>query len=152
MATAGYALDYGRIDIDMLEPSRRSERKAGEDNILAGNLLNLQADGDVIKHATDGGRASALIAGIDSLRGRGLSETDYDTGDTVFVHEPKSGDKVSVLLADGENVDPTDFLCSNGDGTLRACAVAADEALCRPADVLDLSAAGANHLLVVEWL
>ena len=151
MAVAGYALAFGRVDIDGVN-SRDEIEKIASGALVPGMLAKVDTNDKLLAHATEFGRAEHIVVAPDTYRGNGLSETTYAIGDRVKAFIPKKGRRTLALLKDGQNVIKGDFLCSKGDGTLRKVALATDYAVAVADDALDLTAAGANHLLVVRWM
>lgn len=155
MAAIGYALAYNRVDID-IDPKDRIEGIAGGASV-PGMLVKLGSNGKYVVHATEFGDGELLVVGVDSFRGRDLSETVYADTDRIFIHTPKRGDLFLALLKDGQNVVVGDYLVSKGDGTFRKTAAPAADAITPKVfavvmDALDASAAGANVLLVARAL
>ena len=100
--------------------------------ILPGSLVQLNSDGEageVKVHATAGGNVFPMFALEDELQGNGLDDA-YAAGDKVQVWVPQRGEVVLAILADGNSVEPGDFLESNGAGYLQAHT--ADEASILP--------------------
>lgn len=91
------------------------EEYPANEQLFAGHLLQLRSDGNVEKHTTTGGKMVPLLATetLDVMQGGEIS-VPYDEGDWVSTIEPQQGDKVLVVLADGEDVAYGDFLDSNG--------------------------------------
>jgi hypothetical protein len=86
--------------------------------ITPGMLIELDSNGDVQAHSTEGGVALPMFALEDELQGNEIDD-DYSAGDKVQVWIPYRGDQVYALLAQGEDVAIGAFLDSNGDGTLK---------------------------------
>lgn len=116
-----------------------NEYDAGE-TITPGQLITLDSDGDVIKHATEGGQ-ERMYALEDELQGKSIDD-DYDSGDKVQCWNTVAGEEVYAWLDSGNDVSQGDKLESTGDGTLQpldtgvAIAVALED--------LDLSASAAE--------
>lgn len=85
--------------------------------ITPGDLLEVTSTG-VKVHATAGGRAIPMFAGIDKWQGRDIDD-DYATGDRVNVQVFPPGSKVNALIKDGEDIAVWDFLESGAGGDLR---------------------------------
>lgn len=105
--------------------------------ITPGMLLSRQADGDVVAHATAGGWAEKAFALEDALQGKTVDDA-YASGDRVTFAICKSGDIVYAWLAGGENADQSEFLTSNGDGTLKV-ASSTDIRVATPLESIDAS-------------
>jgi len=82
-----------------------------------GHLLELTTTG-VKKHATSGGRAEKMFALEDELQGKEIGDA-YSQSNRVKFNIFRSGDEVYARVTGSPAVGK--FLCSNGDGTLRAC-------------------------------
>ena len=98
------------------DPLQKERAAAG--TITPGHLIELDTDGNVIVHATDGAPAANMFAIEDSLQGNEIDD-DYSEDDRVQYIVGRAGDEVLMWLADGENAGIGDFLVSAGDGTLR---------------------------------
>lgn len=98
--------------------SMHSERPAGEAGILPGMLLNVDADGEFIKHASAAGKASALFARENSLVG-GDIDTAYEVGDTVYAWHGAPGDEFYALVEEEAQIGIGDLLESGGGGALQ---------------------------------
>lgn len=96
------------------------EEYVAAETINPGHLLALDADLNVIKHATAGGAGSPTMFAVeDALQGKSIDDA-YAAGDPVQVWIPGRGDDVYAILADGETVVKGGLLESNADGTLKA--------------------------------
>lgn len=98
---------------------RREGEAATGQTPLPGHLLDRNASGELIVHAGLGLRASRLFAVENDMVGDGIDDA-YAAGDRVQYHAAVPGDVIYAVLADAQSVDPTDWLVSNGDGTLIA--------------------------------
>jgi|SwirhirootsSR3_FD_contig_31_27785386_length_3524_multi_13_in_0_out_0_2 hypothetical protein len=103
--------------IHLLGSGRHEEATAAE-AIRPGDLLKLNSDGEVIKHATAGGYAERNFALEDALQGNGIDD-NYAADDLVSIVNGAPGDVVYAWLSWGENVAKGDLLTSNGDGALK---------------------------------
>lgn len=149
MAAIGYALEYNRVDIDVSRPERRREGVASG-SLVPGMLAKMDANKKFLAHATEFGKGELLVVGVDSFRGRDLSETSYVANDRVFLHTIERGDAFLALIKDGQNIAAGDHLTSKGDGTFRKVALATDHVYAIADDDLNLTAAGANHHVVAR--
>uniref|UniRef100_A0A6M3IQB0 Uncharacterized protein n=1 Tax=viral metagenome TaxID=1070528 RepID=A0A6M3IQB0_9ZZZZ len=70
------------------------------------------------KHATAGGAAAAIVAFEDELQGNEITDAYSANNKGIFLH-CKPGDRLYMLLANGENAAWGAKLESNGDGYLR---------------------------------
>lgn len=99
-----------------------------------GHWLVRNTDGTIKPHATAAATTGSLLVCVERTEiGEGITGT-YAIGDTVKFIRPRPGDKLTMWLADGENVAIDARLESAGDGTLQAatsgkCFVKAYEAL-----------------------
>lgn len=85
--------------------------------VKPGYLMDTNADGKVIPAATYGAKGELYVAKEDYLQGKTINDA-YAVGDLVFIHKAKSGNKIALVLAAGQNVAKGDQLISNGDGTV----------------------------------
>lgn len=89
--------------------------------ITPGDLLELNSAGDVIRHATAGGRG-LRVALENTPFNKGIDD-DYADDDQTNVHYPRTGDKLFMFLAQGSApVVKGDYLESHGNGKLRKLA------------------------------
>lgn len=100
------------------EYARRMERLATAAVITPGQILSLNSDDKVLRHATAGGRFTRLVAVEDENQGRGI-DTDYAASSRVQFNVVKPGDVINALVADGEDISIGDEIESNGDGDVR---------------------------------
>jgi len=105
--------------------------------ITPGMLLAREADGDVIVHATAGGWTEKAFATEDALQGKTVDDA-YASGARVSFVICKPGDIVYAWLSGGENADQSEFLTSNGDGTLKV-ASSTDIRIATPLENVDAS-------------
>jgi len=96
--------------------------------ITPGHLIDTNSDGEVVVHPTAGGYAERKVAIEDALQGqstgllgKGIDDA-YAADDKVRIYYALPGDKLYMLLKDGEVATPASFLSSNGDGTLQVVA------------------------------
>ena len=97
------------------------ERDAGEAGIYPGNLCTVDTDGDVILHATEGGRSECLIAVEDALQGNLVSTVyvlDYPVRLVIF----RPGEEFCGRLAIGETISIGEQLISDGAGCFKSAA------------------------------
>ncbi len=98
------------------DPLRKERTAAG--TITPGFLIELDTNGDVVAHATDGGDAARMVAIEDALQGNEIGD-DYSSGDQVQYVTPRPGDELYMWLADGETASIGSFLISKGNGELK---------------------------------
>jgi hypothetical protein len=150
----------------------RSEEARAGGTITPGMLLGqtttaLTQPGEhprVVAHATAGGAAATLFAkeagsltggtwssGDAAISGGGIDD-DYASGDTVFIHHARPGDEIYALLpASATAVVLTDYLTSNGDGTLKKAATT-DVRIAMPLEAVDNSAGTEQARILVRIL
>lgn len=92
--------------------------------IVPGMLVQLNAAGEMIPHATAAGTASALFA-LNNMPVGGTIDDAYAPGTRGLMGAFQPGQEVYAWLADGSSVNPSTPLESAGDGSLRLQAVAA---------------------------
>lgn len=117
-----------------------------------GHLIEMNSDGEVLKHATEGGYAERMVAVEDALQGNTTADA-YAAADKVFFNRYYPGAKCQMYLKAGENVAIGDKLISAGDGTLIANGSEASGTTVRQivaiaAEALDLSGSGAVATLM----
>lgn len=110
------------------ESFRKEGVVASAQTILPGHLLNRDSAGKIIKHAGDGGNVAPILVAVENdLMGKEISDA-YAAGERIQYHVARPGDEVYLLLANGEDVSPADYLSSKGDGTVdKYVAQAVDE-------------------------
>ena len=126
------------------------ERDAGEAGIYPGMLCKVDTDGDVVKHATEGGRGECLIAIEDSLQGRGV-DTVYTTDYPVRLEIFRPGEEFHGLLKAGQVLSKGEGLISSGDGTFKSATdsgLSIDAIIAYAMEDEDLSASGSENTLI----
>lgn len=86
--------------------------------ITPGMLIELTSAGEVQAHSNAGQNVLPMFAAEDELQGKGIDD-DYAADDKVQCWIPGRGCIVYAILADGNDVNPGDFLESNGAGLLQ---------------------------------
>ena len=123
---------------------RYEEFDAGESGIYPGMLLEVNSDGEVIKHNSSATVAEKMFAMEDALQGEDVTDV-YTSGTTVCVLIGQSGTVVNALCNSGTNYTKGLIVESNGDGTLKSGATA-------PVGVVevasDLTVSGAEDTLI----
>ncbi|QDP54881.1 MAG: hypothetical protein Unbinned3891contig1000_79 [Prokaryotic dsDNA virus sp.] len=114
-----------------------SEEKLAGGAITPGHLVGRNASNAVVVHASAGGNAEKMFALEDALQGNTIDDA-YASGDRVSLAICSPGTVVYAYLAVGESCDPSDFLTSNGDGTLKV-ATSTDARIAVPEETLDNS-------------
>lgn len=119
---------------------------------LTPGMLIKEASGKVTPHSAAGGTPELfLVAEEDELQGREIT-TAYSAGERVFYSAPLPGDKIMVLLADGESVAVDDNLESAGNGLFRKVTTGTPLAKCLEAKDLSATANTSNEHVLVEVL
>lgn len=88
--------------------------------ITPGDLIKMDSNRKVLRHATSGGGGEIMIAIEDGLQGYAPKElmSDYSTDDMVPFARPVNGDVMNVNVpAAASAIVKGDLLMSNGDGT-----------------------------------
>lgn len=134
--------------IQLIGEGRHEEGRAAA-AITPGMLIALNSAGNLIPHDGDGDVAERLFALEDALQGNGI-DVDYASGDLVSYAVSSPGDVVFALLGPGESVDPTDKLCSGGDGTLRAAGSGGEHAVAVPLETIDASDSGETEAVRIR--
>jgi hypothetical protein len=95
------------------------ERDAGAAGILPGMLMQVDTDGDVIVHATEGGRAEVLVALEDSLQGNTVDDA-YTVDNPVRLMIFRPGEEFLGLLEANQTISIGEGLISAGNGKLKS--------------------------------
>jgi len=100
---------------------RHEEAYANEADIYPGMLLQLDSNGEVGMHDTEGGTIGdeVLIAEEDALQGNAV-DTVYADGAIVSYLIPNKGSVVNMLLEDGQDVDIGEKIISAGNGLVKS--------------------------------
>ena len=96
-------------------PGYEQEYKAGESGIYPGMLVDLNAAGELIKHATSEVQTPVILAMEDALQGNTVA-TVYLDNNRVPVLIPSKGAVVNALVESGQNVTIGDVFVSGGNG------------------------------------
>lgn len=96
----------------------RHEEAIAASTITPGDLIELDTNGKVKRHATAGGSAEAAFALEDALQGNEIGD-DYAAAARVGFVLANRGDVVYATLAAGETASISSKLASDGDGALR---------------------------------
>lgn len=87
--------------------------------ISPGHLVEVTSAGKVQKHSTASGNvAPVMVALEDSMQGNDVADA-YALNDVVQCAVLRPGDRVQMILKDGQNVAIGDKLESAGDGTVQ---------------------------------
>lgn len=127
------------------------EAVAGEASIYPGMLLELNSDGEVIMHDTEGGRAEKAFAIEDALQGNTVDDA-YAADDVVAYIIPVQGAEVNALLKAGYDYAIGDELISAADGTLKqateiSSGETVDDVVAVVTEAVDLTGSGAVDTL-----
>ena len=95
------------------------ERDAGAAGIKPGMLVQVDTDGDVIVHATEGGRAECLVALEDSLQGKTVDDA-YTVDNPVRLMIFRPGEEFCGLLEANQTIDIGEGLISAGNGKFKS--------------------------------
>lgn len=120
------------------------EGRAGA-TITPGMLIELTPTTGLLRpHATAGGAAQKWFAVEDAYRGATI-DNDYDavTHTLVRYHKARPGERLQLILVDGENAAVGSPLSSNGDGKMQV-ATGTEVVIAHSEEALDLTAAGAD--------
>jgi hypothetical protein len=98
------------------ESFRKEGVVASAQTPLPGHLLDRNSDGKIIVHGGDGGNVAPVLVAVENdLMGKEITDA-YAAGDRIQYHVARPGDELYLLLANGENVTPADYLSSKGNG------------------------------------
>lgn len=97
---------------------RRLGRLTAAAAIDTGENLELDANGDVQPHATSTGPSYGPMIAVESSETGLAVEDSYAADEEVPVAVPEPGSVVQMMVADGLDIDGTDFLASDGSGAL----------------------------------
>lgn len=127
------------------------EEARAADTITPGMLIELDANGEVVPHSTEGGFAERTLAEIDSLQGNILT-TDYTDDDLVMINVELPGNDTQAFLKVGEDAAIGDELISAGDGTLivngsEESTTTVKQVIAIARETLDLTVSGAVTIL-----
>ena len=98
---------------------QRYEEAKAAGVITPGDLIMLNAAGEVLRQSSVGGEVMLAFAEGDFLQGRTIDD-NYAAGEIVRHYLPKSGDEVYAFIAVGEDVSVGERLISAGGGSLAA--------------------------------
>jgi len=117
-----------------------------------GDLLEVDSDGKVKVHATEGGFAEKILANEDALQGDGLDD-DYAIAALVQYLIEESGNVVQMYLKAGQTATVGCRLISAGDGTLKLESDATSAGVVKQIigwaqEAVDLSTSGAVDTLM----
>lgn len=119
---------------------KRHEEAPADAALKPGHLIKKNSDGEVLKHATAGGRAAPFFAKEQALMGDTI-DTAYAAADVVPYHIAQRGDVVLARLpASATAVVIGDQLCSNGDGCLKKGNGTTDVTIAEADEAVDNSA------------
>lgn len=96
-------------------PVLNEDRKAAE-AITPGHMVSVDANGDLVKHASAGGPGGSFALERDEM-GKNI-DVPYAVDDQVKVGTFSPGMRVYALVPSGQNLTPDDLLKSNGAGLL----------------------------------
>lgn len=94
--------------------------------ITPGMLVELTSSGTVQAHSTSGGNACRRFAIEDDLQGKDTTD-NYAVSTLIQTVVAAPGDEIIGLCANGEDISVGEFVASNGDGYLKAYAIASGE-------------------------
>ena len=97
----------------------RHDENVAHAAISPGNILELNSDNEVLKHATENGALTSgrLIAVEDALQGNGVTD-DYAADDIVSVAVADPGSEWNMLVVFGTSLTIGEELVSDGAGGL----------------------------------
>jgi hypothetical protein len=97
----------------------RHDENVAHAAISPGNILELNSDNEVLKHATENGALvdGKLIAVEDALQGNGVTD-DYAADDRVMIAIAASGSEWNLLVAAATVLTIGENLVSDGSGCL----------------------------------
>ncbi len=98
------------------DPIRKEDEAGGV--ITPGHLLNYDASGDLVAHATAGGNAAPAFAVEQDFLGKTIND-NYASEDRVQYVVARPGDEIYAFLAALQSVLKGAFLESAGNGSLR---------------------------------
>lgn len=136
--------------------TRRHDEKVCSGAISPGHIVTVNSSDLAIKHATAGAARLAggpvYVAKEDHLGVRGGTIDDaYQSGDLVFLHDPRKGDLLYCRVAAGATAITRNApLTSAGDGTLKL-ATSTDTVLANADEALDNSGGGAEAFIHARW-
>jgi hypothetical protein len=100
------------------ELTQTEEAKAGVGSIYPGMLLAIYSNaGEVRLHTAAGQPAAPIFAKEDDLQGDEVG-TAYTVSNRIQYLRCRPGDIIAGMIAQGEDINEGDYLCSHGDGCL----------------------------------
>ena len=105
--------------------------------IRPGDLIDVDTNGKVAKHASAGGWAEKAFALEDALQGKDIDQ-NYAADDRVSFVIAHPGDIVLAWLSGGETATKGSYLTSNGDGSLKV-ASSTDVRVAKALEAVDAS-------------
>lgn len=137
--------------IDLLGLGLQKEALAGG-IITPGHLLQREANGNVVVHATAAGNQGRLVAVEDGLQGRTIAD-DYASGETTQFRVMPPGSEANMLssaaIAQGAYVE------SAGDGRVRPLSSSAATSEAQRHSVIGVAqetTGGADERVIVEFV
>jgi len=99
----------------------RHEEYVAHAILSPGNILEMNSDNEVLKHATENGSLTSgkLIAQEDALQGR-VASTAYAAADIISVAVAESGSEWNLLVESGQVLTIGEELIANGLGALKS--------------------------------
>ena len=113
------AISKNRVQVKTHGEQAYEERDAAVAGIYPGMICEVNSSGNVVPHATEGGKVEVLVALEDSLQG-------HDVDDAYAVNEPvrlmrfRPGEECLLRLHAHTNIACGEQLVSHGDGTVRS--------------------------------
>jgi hypothetical protein len=115
--------------IDLMYTGEYEEARAAA-VIRPGELIAIDADGNVVPHASAGVCYAVLVA-IQNQKLGVTVDTAYAIGDLVPYIIPKIGDVLAILVESAETPDFNEFLTATATGTLKV-ATSTDHRIFQP--------------------
>lgn len=134
----------------------RAEEKICSGAVSPGHILTRNSSDVVIKHATAG--AARLAGGqvwvakedFTGIRGGTINDA-YQSGDRVFLHDPRKGDLLYLRVAASATAIPLNGpVTSDGAGCVKL-ATSTDTVLGNAEVALDNSAGGSEAFALIRW-
>jgi hypothetical protein len=125
------------------------EGRCGPTSIGPGMMIEpITTTGKLKPHATAGGLTHKWFAIEDAFIGKTINDL-YVSDDLVRYHKGRSGERLQVILKQGQTIVAGDKATSNGDGKMKK-AGGADIVVGTFEDTLDLSAAAGDDWIKLQ--
>jgi len=106
--------------------------------VMPGMMVEPVAGGTFVPHSTDGSAHPKMFAVENDLIGRTIDD-EYAIGERMILISPRQGDRVLVLLENGEEVEFGTPVTSTGNGRVRVGVEGTDDIVGFSREAFDMS-------------